>query len=291
MSQYLRRFVLIALSSALLSCALIPAASAQSGAPDIRDGGPQDWSHRHLIYSNPDTRDEAARKGTVAFEQWKQKNKDPRFAQQVAKKAKLRATQRKHRVLAPADAVVQAERPEPARGCIGSSPRLEQRAGGRQRRRAIRASFRRNTAPLHGNGLRQRFRRLHDGFGRRHELRHGTFANSDRELSRRNPAERMGLVITNTGSPAARSHRDSTTLESGPEFPGRGHDHRQCDQPRERNRPQRGTAGVTATSAGAVCNGHRDSPGSTGTNRRLRQLSQVHLERHGQSSSPGQPQR
>jgi hypothetical protein len=89
MTQELRRFVWIACSSALLSCVLIPAASAQSAAPDISNGGPRDWSHRHLIYANPDTREEAARKGTVAFEQWKQKARDPRFAQQVARKARF----------------------------------------------------------------------------------------------------------------------------------------------------------------------------------------------------------
>lgn len=89
MSQYLRRLVLIAFTSALLPYALIPAASAQSVAPDTSGGAPQDWSHRHLIYANPDTRDEAARKGTLAFEEWKRKYKDPRFAQQVARKQRF----------------------------------------------------------------------------------------------------------------------------------------------------------------------------------------------------------
>jgi hypothetical protein len=89
MSQYLRRLVLVAFSSALLPYALIPAASAQSVAPDTSGGAPQDWSHKHLIYANPDTRDEAARKGTLAFEEWKQKYKDPRFAQQVARKQRF----------------------------------------------------------------------------------------------------------------------------------------------------------------------------------------------------------
>lgn len=89
MSQYLRRFVFIAFASALLPYALIPAASAQTVAPDISRGAPQDWSHKHLIYANPDTREEAARKGTLAFEEWKQKYKDPRFAQQVARKQRF----------------------------------------------------------------------------------------------------------------------------------------------------------------------------------------------------------
>ena len=76
-------------SSALLPCAWIPAAFAQSAVPETRGGAPRDWSHRHLIFANPDTRDEAARKGTLAFEKWKQKHKDPRFAQQVAKKQRF----------------------------------------------------------------------------------------------------------------------------------------------------------------------------------------------------------
>lgn len=64
-------------------------ALAQAGGPKARDGAPEDWSHRHLLYPNPDTRDEAARKGTLAFERWKEKHKDPRFAAQVARKTRF----------------------------------------------------------------------------------------------------------------------------------------------------------------------------------------------------------
>ncbi len=52
-------------------------------------GAPQDWSDEHLLYPNPDTREEAARKGTLAFEQWKENDKDPRFALQVERKTRF----------------------------------------------------------------------------------------------------------------------------------------------------------------------------------------------------------
>ncbi len=64
-------------------------AFAQADGPKAREGAPEDWSHRHLLYPNPDTRDEAARKGTLAFERWKEKHKDPRFAAQVARKTRF----------------------------------------------------------------------------------------------------------------------------------------------------------------------------------------------------------
>ncbi len=80
---------LIAVLSGLIPLALAIPAFAQGVAPDASRGGPQDWSHKHLIYSNPDTRDEAARKGTLAFEEWKKNYKDPRFALQVARKTRF----------------------------------------------------------------------------------------------------------------------------------------------------------------------------------------------------------
>jgi hypothetical protein len=47
-------------------------------------GGPQDWSNRYLIYSNPDTPQEADHKGTV--DQWKRDSRDHRFVLQLARK-------------------------------------------------------------------------------------------------------------------------------------------------------------------------------------------------------------
>ena len=80
--------VSIAAAAASLAAAFDPV-FAQAVAPGISRSAPQDWSSRHLLYTNPDTRDEAAGKGTLSFEQWKQKYKDPRFALQVARKTRF----------------------------------------------------------------------------------------------------------------------------------------------------------------------------------------------------------
>ena len=91
MNRTVQRFFLtacIAAAVGLLSAAFGPV-FAQSVAPDTSRGAPQDWSHKHLLHTNPDTREEAARKGTLAFEQWKEKAKDPRFAAQAERKARF----------------------------------------------------------------------------------------------------------------------------------------------------------------------------------------------------------
>ncbi len=96
MNRNAQRFFLtafIAAAAGLLSAAFGPV-FAQSNSPEASRGAPRDWSHKHLLYTNPDTRDEAARKGTLAFDQWKEKHKDPRFAAQVARKTRfVRATE------------------------------------------------------------------------------------------------------------------------------------------------------------------------------------------------------
>ncbi len=91
MNRNAQRFFLtafIAAAGGVLSAAFGPV-FAQAIAPEASRGAPQDWSHKHLLHTNPDTRDEAARKGTLAFERWKEKNKDPRFALQVARKTRF----------------------------------------------------------------------------------------------------------------------------------------------------------------------------------------------------------
>jgi hypothetical protein len=91
MNRNAQRFFLTALIAA--TAGLLSAASglvfAQAIVPEANRSVPQDWSHKHLLHTNPDTRDEAARKGTLAFEQWKEKLKDPRFALQVARKTRF----------------------------------------------------------------------------------------------------------------------------------------------------------------------------------------------------------
>jgi len=86
-----QRFFILAFMTAAAGLLSAGPASvfAQAAAPEASRGAPQDWSHKHLLYTNPDTRDEAARKGTLAFERWKQMNKDPRFATSAARKARL----------------------------------------------------------------------------------------------------------------------------------------------------------------------------------------------------------
>jgi hypothetical protein len=66
-----------------LVCAIAASAMAQEAiGPPL--GVPQDWSHRHVIHSNPDTLQEAAAKGTL--DQWTKKADDPRFVLQLEKK-------------------------------------------------------------------------------------------------------------------------------------------------------------------------------------------------------------
>src|ERR1700733_4503382 len=66
---------------AFLFALCAPLARADDGEPH---GIPQDWSHRHLIFSNPDTPQEAAAKGT--YQQWLRDFEDPRFASAVIRK-------------------------------------------------------------------------------------------------------------------------------------------------------------------------------------------------------------
>src|ERR1019366_6522083 len=49
-----------------------------------RIGGPDDWTHRHLIFSDPGTADEAMRKGT--YNRWRKIVNDPRYILQREKR-------------------------------------------------------------------------------------------------------------------------------------------------------------------------------------------------------------
>ena len=59
-----------------LACGLTVQALAQ--------GLPVDWSHRHIIDSNPETREEAEAKGTL--DRWIERSRDPRFVLQLERK-------------------------------------------------------------------------------------------------------------------------------------------------------------------------------------------------------------
>lgn len=76
--------LLVLLGGGLLGAALAIPASAQGANQVARQGMPQDWSHRHLIYSNPDTPEEAALKGGLG--QWVTNYSDPRFVLQLVRK-------------------------------------------------------------------------------------------------------------------------------------------------------------------------------------------------------------
>jgi hypothetical protein len=67
----------------MFSLVLAGPAFAQNGAGEPL-GLPQDWSFRHLIYSNPETAEEAASRGMLGA--WNRKANDPRFLLQLEKK-------------------------------------------------------------------------------------------------------------------------------------------------------------------------------------------------------------
>jgi len=82
------RASLIPVGCALFACAFAVSASDQ-GAQRVASGLPQDWSNRHLIYSNPETHDEAIRNGTLA--KWHKNADDPRYVVALEKKEQAAA--------------------------------------------------------------------------------------------------------------------------------------------------------------------------------------------------------
>lgn len=62
----------------------------------LPQGLPVDWSHRHLIYSNPETQEEAAARG--AIREWNKRADDPRFVLQFEpKEAKVSGNTTSHK--------------------------------------------------------------------------------------------------------------------------------------------------------------------------------------------------
>jgi len=72
----------------VLALGLVFAVAAQA-ADSGRMGLPWDWSHRHLVYGNPDTVEEAMQKGT--YDQWVKDYRDPRFVSRLVRKMEARA--------------------------------------------------------------------------------------------------------------------------------------------------------------------------------------------------------
>ena len=68
------------------TCALLACGFA---TPALAQGLPVDWSHRYLIDSNPETRQEAEANGTL--DQWIKRSNDPRFVLQLERKERALA--------------------------------------------------------------------------------------------------------------------------------------------------------------------------------------------------------
>ena len=100
----------IAVVCGVFASAIAVPACAQSGL-STSVGVPQDWSHKHLIYSNPDTREEAAAKGTL--DEWTRRANDPRFVVQLEKKEKSAAAKKEVADSASADIVDKAKKKPP----------------------------------------------------------------------------------------------------------------------------------------------------------------------------------
>lgn len=88
-------FTLAATTSQHQAAAPAPKASQQRmPAPQLLTprGLPQDWSHRSVVYRNPDTPEEAQRKGKM--EQWRRDYRDPRFVLALMRKIDSQASAR-----------------------------------------------------------------------------------------------------------------------------------------------------------------------------------------------------
>jgi len=72
------------LATVLLALLADTSFAQKSPAISAPIGMPQDWSHRHVVYSNPDTPDEAAKKGQTA--KWRKNYRDPRFVLALSRK-------------------------------------------------------------------------------------------------------------------------------------------------------------------------------------------------------------
>lgn len=72
------------LAAMVVGSALGIAAPARAADDGTRVGAPWDWSHRHLIYGNPETVEEAIANGT--YDRWQKNYRDPRFVRALVNK-------------------------------------------------------------------------------------------------------------------------------------------------------------------------------------------------------------
>ena len=88
----------VALAASLL---FVPLLSGQQHSAQ-KTGFPDDWSHHHVIFSDPGTAEQAARNGTL--DRWQRIINDPRYALEIAKRnAAAKGSVNFDRMLPPAD--------------------------------------------------------------------------------------------------------------------------------------------------------------------------------------------
>src|SRR5208337_46706 len=76
---------IISVALAALAAFVIPARAQDATEPSAPNAGfVDDWTHHHLVFSNPGARDDAVRNGTL--DRWSRITNDPRYQLQSAKR-------------------------------------------------------------------------------------------------------------------------------------------------------------------------------------------------------------
>ena len=266
-----QRFFILAFMTAAAGLLSAGPASvfAQAAAPEASRGAPQDWSHKHLLYPNPDTRDEAARKGTLAFEQWKEKNKDPRHVAQVARKGRfVQATE--HSPFSP-EQRKWAQRfhrgPPPAAGqdTYRDWSNVLGGAAGVGKANVFPAKFGADFATADCTGDFVAYTTTSPG-----ATSSGAPASQTGSFSQDfTGGTTRTVTITHTGSPPLVLSSNNTTTNSGFTFAQGGSIAATATNLANAINRNGGTAGVTATSAGALVTLTAITTGATGANTTL----------------------
>ena len=76
---------IISVALAALAAFVIPARAQEATEPAAPNSGfVDDWTHHHLVFSNPGARDDAVKSGKL--ERWQEITNDPRYQLQQAKR-------------------------------------------------------------------------------------------------------------------------------------------------------------------------------------------------------------
>ena len=79
------KWSIVSVAVAALAAFGIPARAQEATEPAAPNAGyVDDWTHHHLVFSNPGTRDDAVKRGTL--DQWQKITNDPRYQLQQAKR-------------------------------------------------------------------------------------------------------------------------------------------------------------------------------------------------------------